>query len=128
LSYKVRSACSLVLSSYNIGQSVFRCHFLKAMFGFLRHIRSDSFFNTHIVVAVLVGVFQSSSACTENIFLQQIPQFQIIAAAKTGSTSLYSYLCQHPSIKCLAKKKELNLLRSIHVEKSAKVLICYFFK
>lgn len=56
----------------------------------------------------------------EDIFQQQVPQFQIISAAKTGSTSLYSYLCQHPSISCLAKKKELNLLRNnmnIHSEK-----------
>jgi len=47
-----------------------------------------------------------------NILEQQYPQFQIISAAKTGSTSMYSYLCQHPSIQCLAKKKETNLLRS----------------
>lgn len=52
------------------------------------------------------------SKCPNNVFEQQYPQFQIIAAAKTGSTSLYSYLCQHHSIECLAKKKETNLLRS----------------
>jgi len=50
--------------------------------------------------------------CPQDIFDQQYPQFQIIAAAKTGSTSLYSYLCQHPSIECLAKKKETNILRN----------------
>lgn len=101
------------------------------MLDFLTFIRTESLFKFHIVVTLLVGVFrvfQTSCACTGNIFLEQIPQFQIIAAAKTGSTSLYSYLCQHPSIKCLAKKKELNLLRSMHVEQSAKVLIFYFLK
>lgn len=50
--------------------------------------------------------------CPEDIFKIEAPQFQIGAAAKTGSTSLYSYVCQHPSIECLAKKKETNLLRT----------------
>lgn len=67
--------------------------------------------------AVLLSSFISlratfaTSLCSENIFERQYPQFQIIAAAKTGSTSLYSYLCQHSSIACLSKKKETNLLR-----------------
>lgn len=50
--------------------------------------------------------------CQEDIFRIEAPQFLIGAAAKTGSTSLYSYLCQHPSIERLAKKKETNLLRT----------------
>ena len=50
--------------------------------------------------------------CSTDIFRIQPPQFQIISAAKTGSTSIYSYLCQHSSIQCLAKRKELNLLRN----------------
>ena len=100
------------------------------MLDFITFIRAETLLKFHVVVVTLLvcvfRVFQTSRACTENIFLQQIPQFQIIAAAKTGSTSLYSYLCQHPSIKCLAKKKELNLLRSMHVQQSAKVLISIF--
>ena len=52
------------------------------------------------------------TTCSGNIFEQQAPQFQIVASAKTGSTSLYAYLCQHPSVACLAKRKETNLLRS----------------
>ncbi len=53
--------------------------------------------------------------CPDNIFMQQYPQFQIISAAKTGSTSLYSYLCQHPDNENLAKKKETNILRSANM-------------
>jgi len=62
------------------------------------------------------GIFASSSSSSscplKNILEIQIPQFQIVSAAKTGSTSLYAYLCQLPSVKCIAKKKELNLLRN----------------
>ena len=50
--------------------------------------------------------------CSEDLRMNPYPQFQIVAAAKTGSTSLYSYLCEHPMIQCAAKKKELNLLRT----------------
>ena len=50
--------------------------------------------------------------CSKELRMNPFPQFQIIAAAKTGSTSLYSYLCDHPEIHCAAKKKELNLLRT----------------
>lgn len=50
--------------------------------------------------------------CSRELRMNQFPQFQIIAAAKTGSTSLYSYLCEHSVIQCAAKKKELNLLRT----------------
>lgn len=55
---------------------------------------------------------EAHTRCSKDIFQIQPPQFQIISAAKTGSTSLYSYLCQHSSVECLAKKKELNLLRN----------------
>ena len=67
---------------------------------------------------------EAHTRCSKDIFQIQPPQFQIISAAKTGSTSLYSYLCQHPEIECLAKKKELNLLRSPKIRvKSEKVRI-----
>ena len=66
-----------------------------------------------MLIALLHMIFgASSSECPGSIFEQQHPQFQIISAAKTGSTSLYSYLCQHSSIECLARKKETNLLRN----------------
>ena len=61
---------------------------------------------------LLWGYFASAYECFNDLRLNPFPQFQIIAAAKTGSTSLYSYLCEHPSINCAAKKKELNLLRT----------------
>ena len=57
------------------------------------------------------NTIQVQGTCPEDILMQEAPQFQIVAAAKTGSTSLYSYLCENPYIECLAKKKELNLLR-----------------
>jgi len=57
-------------------------------------------------------VHVATCECPSELLEQQYPQFQIIATAKTGSTSLYSYLCQHPSIQCLARKKETNLLRN----------------
>ena len=66
----------------------------------------------------------ANGACLGSIHEQQLPQFQIVSAAKTGSTSLYSYLCQHPEIQCLAKKKELNILRSPEIKvKSEKVIV-----
>ena len=56
---------------------------------------------------------------------QEFPHFQIISAAKTGSTSLYQYLCQHPNVSCAAKRKELNLLRSYQLNDiSKKVCVC----
>ena len=56
--------------------------------------------------------------CSLDLRGNPFPQFQIIAAAKTGSTSLYSYLCDHTSIDCIAKKKELNFLRSNQIDLS----------
>ena len=75
-------------------------------------------------LAMLRNILIADSVCQSSIFVQQPPQFQIVSAAKTGSTSLYSYLCQHPEIECLAKKKELNLLHSSKIRvKSEKVRI-----
>jgi len=76
-----------------------------------------------ILLALLGSDFiYTKCACPADIFDQEPPQFQIIAAAKTGSTSLYSYLCNFPSIECFAKKKELNLLRDGKMKiRSAKV-------
>ena len=70
----------------------------------------------------------SSTECSGSIFEQQYPQFQIISAAKTGSTSLYSYLCQHSSIKCLARKKETNLLRNDQAKPKNEQVITYFWR
>ena len=70
----------------------------------------------------------SSTECPGNIFEQQYPQFQIISAAKTGSTSLYSYLCQHSSIECLARKKETNLLRNAQARPKNEQVITYFWR
>lgn len=75
------------------------------------------------VTIIFYICFPKVNSCPNDLLEQQFPQFQVIAAAKTGSTSLYSYLCQLPSIECLAKKKELNLLRnhmSVQDEKGKK--------
>ena len=70
-----------------------------------------------VLLLLLLASFQHvmTYECDENIEKNPYPQFQIVAAAKTGSTSLYSYLCDHPLIECAAKKKELNLLRSNNI-------------
>ena len=73
-----------------------------------------------------LGLFSLTTAlpCPENLTATPFPQFQIVAAAKTGSTSLFSYLCQHPSIDCIARKKETNLLRSSDLKvDSVKVIL-----
>ena len=75
-------------------------------------------------LTMLRYVLIANSACLGSIYEQQLPQFQIVSAAKTGSTSLYSYLCQHPEIQCLAKRKELNILRSSEIKvRSEKVIV-----
>ena len=66
----------------------------------------------------LLGVTTALS-CPKNLTATSFPQFQIVAAAKTGSTSLFSYLCQHPKIQCAARKKETNLLRSNRLKVSS---------
>lgn len=71
---------------------------------------------TYLKILCSIQLVQGFYRNCLDIFKQQAPQFQIISAAKTGSTSLYSYLCQKPSIECLAKKKELNLLRSANIQ------------
>jgi hypothetical protein len=65
------------------------------------------------------------SNCSRDLRENPFPQFQIISAAKTGSTSLYSYLCEHPSIDCAAKRKELNLLRSYQIDFASEVVRKY---
>lgn len=58
--------------------------------------------------------------CSRDLAVNPYPQFQIVAAAKTGSTSMYSYLCDHPDIQCAARKKELNLLRGSNIKLKTK--------
>ena len=77
-------------------------YFMTGVFQFL--------FVLHL--SVHLNVRANKVRCPTDIFQVQLPQFQIVSAAKTGSTSLYSYLCGHSSIQCLAKRKELNLLRN----------------
>ena len=71
---------------------------------------------TILVILYFILIYRVECNCPENLLEQTPPQFQIIAAAKTGSTSLYSYLCKHPEIQCFAKRKELNLLRQAHMK------------
>lgn len=65
----------------------------------------------------------TASKCWEELRMNPFPQFQIVSAAKTGSTSLYSYLCEHAEIRCTAKKKELNLLRTRLAMRSEQVIV-----
>jgi len=65
-----------------------------------------------LVMALNLFPVATALPCPKNLTATPFPQFQVVAAAKTGSTSLFSYLCQHPSISCIARKKETNLLRS----------------
>ena len=65
------------------------------------------------LLVMVLNLFPVTTAlqCPKNLTATPFPQFQVVAAAKTGSTSLFSYLCQLPSINCIARKKETNLLR-----------------
>lgn len=45
--------------------------------------------------------------------LGPLPNFLILGAMKAGTTSLFSYLCQHPDV-CGCREKEPNFLASAH--------------
>ena len=75
------------------------------------------------VIALCLFAVTTALPCPKNVTAIPFPQFQIVAAAKTGSTSLFSYLCQHPDIHCIARKKETNLLRSSKLKVNSEQVI-----
>ena len=77
-----------------------------------------------LVYFFLLSPVVMAENCSQDLGANPYPQFQIVAAAKTGSTSMYSYLCDHPDIQCAARKKELNLLRGNNIRLKTKKVSC----
>ena len=67
---------------------------------------------------MFLDIFKKKSEKDNNFFTNNLPKFLIIGAQKSGTTSLYHYLSQHPKITPPKYRKEINYFEKRYFSKS----------